>query len=118
MKKKLATIFMATVLASVTLTSAAQKNENQSNNYPKWLSKYGYWVIEKNISTPKNATILFYNNTNTLVYTEKVEGVKLNTRSKKTLMKLKQALEESLIAWKQQQPVEGQQLVTNILRSE
>lgn len=117
MKKSLNTLMMIILFTSVALTSIAQKNE-PSEPLPKWISKHGYWVIEGNKKTPKTSTIFFYNNNNVLVYTEKVEGVKLNISRHKTLMKLKEVLDESLIAWRQNQSLKSEQLVKNIFKAD
>lgn len=118
MKKNSGTLIALALFALVTVTAKAQKTENSETPAPKWISKHGYWVIESNINTPKSSTIFFYNNNNTLVYTEKVEGVKLNVNRRKTLMKLKEVLDESLMAWRQQQSLKSEQLVKNIFKTE
>lgn len=66
---------------------------------PKWVSDKGYWQVVSNIKDPKNFMIYFFNNEGVLVYHEKVEGVKLDLKKKKTLMRLKRALEQSIVAW-------------------
>lgn len=66
---------------------------------PKWVSDKGYWVVESNIKTPRNHSIRFYNNEDLLIYTETLEGVKLNVKRKKVKMKLKQVLESAVLAW-------------------
>ncbi len=118
MKKNLGTLITLALFALVTVTANAQKAETSETSKPKWISKHGYWVIENNINTPKSSTIFFYNNNNTLVYTEKVEGVKLNINRRKTLMKLKEVLDESLIAWTQQQSLKNEQLVKSIFKTD
>lgn len=115
MKKKLGSLIITALFASFTLTAIAQDEERAESSSPKWVSKYGYWVVESNIKTPKSSTVFFYNNNDILVYSEKVEGVKLNTRRRKTLMKLKEVLDESLIAWNQKKSIKGEQLVKNVL---
>lgn len=65
---------------------------------PKWVSEKGYWVIKSNIKTPKESTIYFYNNEHNLVYQEEINDRKLKLR-KKTLMKLKTALEEAVASY-------------------
>jgi len=66
---------------------------------PRWVSEKGYWQVVSNIKDPKNFMLYFFNNEGTLVYQEKVEGVKLDLKKKKTLMRLKRALEQSVVAW-------------------
>ena len=72
---------------------------SQSKARAKCISSKGYWVIENNIKAPKNCTIYFYNNGNVMVYNEEVKGIKLNTERRKTLLKLKSALEQAVVAW-------------------
>ncbi|RYZ29299.1 MAG: hypothetical protein EOO10_06735 [Chitinophagaceae bacterium] len=68
---------------------------------PKWLSNVGYWVVESNKKTPKDAIVYFYNNENMLVYKEEIRNQKLKLNRKKTLLRLKSALEEAVIAYEQ-----------------
>jgi hypothetical protein len=83
---------------------------------PKWASEKGYWVIEGNVKTPLNQTIRFYNNQDVMVYSELIEGVKLNPNKRKVKMKLKQALESALLAFEnKQQSLEGLTLVKSSL---
>ena len=62
---------------------------------PKWVSAKGYWVIKSHKNTPKESTIYFYNSNHTLVYQEEIKNQKLKLK-KKTLLKLKAALEEAV----------------------
>ena len=96
---KTAMTFVAGILASITMF--AQENEVATSSYPKWICDKGYWVVESNIKTPGNAVIRFYNNDNIQVYSEKVEGMTINLKKRKTLMRLKKVLDEALIAWQQ-----------------
>ena len=86
-------LFVATFLLAYVCAPA------QENPIPKWVSEKGYWVVEGNVHTPLNNTIRFYNNDDMLVYTETLNGVKLNINKRKVKMKLKQALETAIIAW-------------------
>ncbi len=61
-----------------------------------WISAKGYWVVESNKKTPKNATVYFYNNDHVLVYQEAIQNQKLRLNKKKTLYRLKAALEEAI----------------------
>ena len=72
----------------------------------KWVSKKGYWVIENNINDPLNHIIRFYNNDNTLLYKEKLSGVKLNPNKRSVKMKLKKVLEANIESWQQQRETE------------
>lgn len=71
----------------------------QSKSKAKSISSKGYWVVESNIKTPKTNSIYFYNNENTMVYHEKVDGIKLNINRRKTLLKLKSVLDQAVMAW-------------------
>lgn len=62
---------------------------------PKWISEKGFWIIKSNKQTKKESTIYFYNNEKLLVYQEEIKDRKLKL-NKKTLMKLKSALEEAI----------------------
>ncbi len=64
-----------------------------------WVSDKGYWVLESNLHTPLKHTVRFYTSENVLMYTEKLEGVKLNADKRKIKMKLKKALELSALTW-------------------
>ena len=65
----------------------------------KWVSEKGFWNIETNVKTPKTSIVRFYDNKHQLVYTEKVEGVVLNIKKKKTLMHLKTVLDKVVDDW-------------------
>jgi len=62
---------------------------------PNWVSDKGYWVVKSNQKTPKESTVYFYNNEHTMVYQEEIKNQKLKLK-KKTLIKLKAALEEAV----------------------
>ena len=83
------------MLAGITITCFSQ----QKKSVPKWVSDRGYWIIESNRKMPKKSTIYFYTNDNVMVYQEKVEGLKLKTARQKTLVHLKQVLEQTVTAW-------------------
>jgi len=105
MKKQILTLLMAVILLC-SLSAACFAQEEKENYYtpttPKWVSEKGYWTIENNIKTPKNSIIYFYNNENTLVYKEKIEGMRINLKRRKVLMHLKNVLEQSVTAWEKQ----------------
>jgi hypothetical protein len=116
MKKILKTV---TIITAFTISSSllyARENKETKIHTPKWVSDKGYWVIESNIKTPDTSIIHFYTNDNTKVYSEKVEGITLNLKKRKTLMGLKKALEASLLAYQQPQLTDNASLVRNILR--
>jgi hypothetical protein len=94
MKQQVKRIFVA---ASFGLFVSAAYAQSDSSFIAPWVSDKGYWVLESNIHDPMNNIIRFYNNENVLVYTEHLSGVKLDTNKKKVKMKLKKALEKTLL---------------------
>jgi hypothetical protein len=84
---------------------------------PRWVPDNGYWVLESNIHQPLDHVIRFYNNDNTLIYTETVTGMRINPKKKKVKMKLKKALESALISWeKNKTPEENKAYVSMAFR--
>jgi hypothetical protein len=110
------TIKMSLFALSLTLVSLSSRSQEEDSDHsstvlsftsaphPKWVSDKGFWVVEKNIHTPGQSTLYFYNNKKELVYKETVEGV-LKLNKKKTLMQIKRTLETVAIAWEKGQPV-------------
>ena len=91
--------------------------EHEARAVPEWISEKGYWEIENNIKIPDAFTIYFFNNEGAMVYKEKVEGVKLNIKNRKTLMRLRRVLDESVVAWENNHLVkEDSTLVAAVLR--
>lgn len=80
----------------------------------KWTSESGYWVIESNIHSPKTNTFYCYNNEDSLIYSEKIIGVKINTKKRATLKKLKTLLDNSLIACDRKENVDGSLVKTSL----
>ena len=116
MKKNL---FVAVISLLITVGTFAQTDEEQTNSYavPKWVSNKGYWVIESNKQTPQNSIVYFYSNDNVLVYKEKIEGVVLNLKKRKTKMSLKKVVEQSVLAFeKMKKPAENEMWVVNTIR--
>ena len=97
MKNYLRVLIVLIYSIFVSLSVKAQETENKP--VKKWVSENGYWVIEGNIHSPKSNTLYCYNNEDSLIYTEKIEGVKINTRRRATLKRLNKLLDRSLIAW-------------------
>ena len=54
--------------------------------------KGGFWIIESNMKTKDYTIVRFYTNADVLTYEEKLEGVYLNIRRKKTTKMLNQML--------------------------
>ncbi len=116
MKKNVRTFIMLVLLSTTSVIAAAQKNETTIGAMPKWISDKGYWVIESNVKSPKTSVVNFYNNTNALIYSEKVEGVRLNIKRKQTCLRLKKVLDKSLIAWEKTNQPQKDQLVKSIFK--
>jgi hypothetical protein len=85
----------------IAVTSNAQ--DKQELTAP-WVSGKGYWNTESNIHDPLNHIIRFYTNDGHLFHTEKLNGVKLETDKRKTKMKLKKALEQTIELYNKQEP--------------
>jgi hypothetical protein len=97
MKQQLKTWMTAT--AFVLLASSTSAQTGTKSETAPWASAKGYWVIETNVKTPLQHMIRFYTNEDILVYTEKIEGIRVNPGRKKIKMKLKEVLEASVVAW-------------------
>ncbi len=92
-------------------TTKAQIPSNKT-----WISDKGYWVVESNRQSPKEATVYFYNNDNILVYKEEIRDQKLKLNKKKTLYRLKAALEEAIAISSKGAWVSQKHLVSNHLQ--
>ena len=89
-------IAIATTLSLLSSLSTHAQEEVIEHKTPNWASDKGYWVVETNKKTPKDAIVYFYNNDHLLVYKEEIRNQKLKLNRKKTLLHLKAALEESI----------------------
>ena len=87
------------LICSISISLSVKSQQAKNKSLKKLLSENGYWVIEGNIHSPKTNTFYCYNNEDSLIYTEKIEGVKINTRRRATLKRLNKLLDRSLIAW-------------------
>jgi hypothetical protein len=113
MKKMLLILAIATTAISFKATAQNQS----STKTPKWISDKGYWVLEDNKKGNSFSVINFYNNDNQLVYREKLIGTSLNINKKKTLMKLKDALDASIVAWEEKHTLkEDEAIVAKVLQ--
>ena len=92
--KKIKTGFCLLAALCAANLALAQAQVNIDPNPPRWHSDKGYWVIESNVKTPDQSLVRFFNADQQLIYTEKVSGVVLDCSKRKTLMKLKRALEK------------------------
>jgi hypothetical protein len=82
------------------LISASLAGSAQDNNTPPLNARTqsGYWVIESNIHTPKTNIVYIYNDFDSLVYSGKMEGRRINTRRKAIKRKLNKKVEQTLWA--------------------
>ena len=113
MKKSIKIACMLMISTLLSTLAFAQENETEVRSTPRWISDKGYWIIESNIKTPKTSLVYFYNTNDVLIYSEKVEGVRVNIKRPKTCMRLKKALDQSLIAWEKMQHRSNEQFVKN-----
>jgi hypothetical protein len=58
--------------------------------------KEGNWVIVSNIKTPKNSTVMFYNDKQELIYSEVITNKRLNIERKKVKLALNQVLKKAI----------------------
>ena len=98
MKQQVKKLFVAAAFGLI--VSAANAQTDPPIVAP-WASDKGYWVVETNIHDLQNNIIRFYNNEDELLYTEKLMGVKLDINKRKVKMKLKKALEKTLLLCEQ-----------------
>jgi hypothetical protein len=120
MKKFLVPLVMVVITLTASSTLSAQDNDQlNKRSVSQLIDGKGFWVIESNIKKPKAATVHFYTMDNDLMYSEKIEGIKLDVKKQKTVKTLNRALLQTLITWhrtKQQQ--QDQQLVKSLLKSQ
>ncbi|MEO9021898.1 MAG: hypothetical protein ABI237_04235 [Ginsengibacter sp.] len=90
--KKYPTFFLIIFATSILSTNvSAQKKKTIPDN--------GFWELVSNIHVEKTTIVQYYTNDANLIYEEKITGVKLNPRRRKTLIRLKEGLEKAMIAW-------------------
>ena len=114
MKKILFATGLTLILSLAAVTVFAQ-TESTAHRIPKWVSDYGYWVIETNTHTPKLNTIYFYNTDNELVYKEKVDGVVINLKKRKVKMNLKKVLDQSVITYNKTKKADENKMLVAML---
>jgi hypothetical protein len=100
MKQKTKTLIGFLFLLMIAGTANSQ--DKQDHTVP-WVSDKGYWNVESNIHDPLNHIIRFYTNDDRLFHTEKLSGVKLDVDKRKTKMKLKKALEQTMELYSKQE---------------
>lgn len=64
-----------------------------------YVPEEGFWVLESNKKEKKSSLVKFYDDHSALIYEERVTGVRMNIKRKKTLLHLKAALEKAMVAW-------------------
>jgi hypothetical protein len=115
MRKYICLLICASALAAFSVNCSAQEEKEFT---PKWVSPNGYWVVESNNKTPLSSIVYFYNNDNQLIYKEKLDGVRINIKKRKTLLGLRKILEASVLAWNEKQsPGENRLLVANTFKN-
>ena len=112
-------IIIVAILSLITLGAFARNTVfriEEKPKFPPWVSDKGYWVIESNMSSPKDHVISFYNTENLLVYKETLTNISFNPDKRKVRMKLKKILETSVVAWQIKKRVgEKMALVKSVL---
>jgi hypothetical protein len=115
MRKYIFILVCTSALTAFSMNCSAQEEKEFT---PKWVSPNGYWVVESNNKTPLSSIVYFYNNDNQVIYKEKLDGVRINIKKRKTLMGLRKILEASVVAWNaKQSPGENRLLVANTFKS-
>jgi hypothetical protein len=104
MKLTLKIVVTALILSLLCLTVQAQEIPSLDSK-PRYVSDKGFWMVQSNVSNPKESIIYFYNNNKVEVYKEVVSGEKLKLNKRKTLMSLKKILETAVLAWEQNKPI-------------
>jgi hypothetical protein len=106
-----------TIAIILSFLISATYSQNKVRSAPRWTSDKGYWMVESNIHDRLYHIVRFYNNGNELVYTEHLNGVKLNIHKRKTKMKLKKALDAAMELYVQhRKPAEIRNYVVRILK--
>jgi stress-induced morphogen len=95
MKKAMKSVMLVFAL----LITAAVMGQTTTSKKAAWTPEQGYWVVES--ASPQQHQIRFYNNEDVLLYSEKLDGVKLKPAKRKVQMQLKAALESAVYAWEQ-----------------
>ncbi|MGH2565545.1 MAG: hypothetical protein ACRDE5_13600, partial [Ginsengibacter sp.] len=83
----------------------------------KWMEK-GYWVIESNIHSRLTNIICIYNNNDSLIYKEKIEGLRINIKKQAIRKRLDKVVAITLVAFSNSKQTDDKDwLVKNILKS-
>lgn len=115
--KKILSAAMLLAFFEISIVAVAQQNKYEIKSLPKWLPDKGYWNIESNIKQPKKCTVYFYTNNQIKIYSKVIDGVRINLNRRKTLIRLKEALDKALLDWEQSKlPQENLELVKTIFK--
>ena len=98
MKQSFLTIALFIIAALFSINAVAQET-TKAKRIPAWISTQGYWVVESNKANPKESNVYFYNNDHVLVYKEQITKQRIKLNRKKTLLRLKAALDEAIISY-------------------
>jgi len=105
MKKMMHYVCLVTLALGIQFANA--QSTVKKSRASKWTSDEGFWVVETNVKTPKQSAVHFYTNESELMYTEAVQGTRLNTRKKKTLLRLKTALDQVVYVFEKEGKVQA-----------
>ncbi len=118
--KKSSILFSLTfffIISSATVFAQDVEVQAVSKATPKWISALGYWIVEGNIHTPKHNIVYFYNNNHVRVYKETLDGIVINLKKRKTKMRLKKLVDQTVTAYVQKQKgSENEMLVKNLIK--
>jgi hypothetical protein len=89
-------------IASYLFSQSVQAQNCPEKSPVSWACNKGYWVVESNKDTPREAVIYFYNNNHKLVGREEWKNQRLKLGRKKTLEQLKTSLEQAMARYEKE----------------
>lgn len=92
MKKLTITALATGAFFLVASTDTAAQDKAAGRNW-------GHWQLVSNVSTPRSATVQFYNSDGVLMHEEAVEGRKINIARRKVCRRLDDALSLAYQSW-------------------
>src|SRR6185312_2626680 len=114
MKQHLKTMMVLSSVFLISIFVSAQGNKTTPVN--TWMEK-GYWVVESNVHSPLINIIYIYSNNDSLIYKEKIEGMKINIKKHAVRKKLDKVVAITLFAFSNQKQRDDKDwLVKNILK--
>ncbi len=117
MKKILNFLSVVIVLnLALAVTANAQDEQPIKHKNPSWLPEEGYWVVTSNKERPRSNEVNFYTSNNQLIYTEKIEGVKLNIQKTKVKKQLKKAFDQAYKMWAANLKMNDQRLIATLVQ--